>query len=61
MYQEDNMRKKEYAKPCFECIMLLDEEIGTADFFGASVDNDLPWNNIFYKPNQSNNNNDIII
>ena len=55
------MRKKEYAKPCFECIMLWDEEIRTADFFGASIDNDLPWNNIFYKPNQSNNNNNDII
>ena len=54
------MRKKEYVKPCFECIMLGDGEIRTANFFAASIDNDLPWNGIFSKSNQSNNNNDII-
>ena len=55
------MEKKEYVKPCFECILLWNGEIRTADFFAASIDNDLPWNGIFSKSNQPNNNNNDIM
>ena len=50
------MRRKEYVKPCFECIMLWNGEIKTSDIFGVSIDNDLSWRDILLDPTPSDNN-----
>lgn len=53
------MNKKEYRKPCFECLIVWNGEIRTTDVFDLSVDNDLSWGDILVDPTPSDNDNVI--
>lgn len=39
------MERKKYEKPCFECIILDNEEVMT-NLFSSNSDNDVPWSEI---------------
>ena len=39
------MERKKYVKPCFECIILCNEEVMT-NLFSSYSDNDLSWSDV---------------